>query len=64
MITSSDWYAQANGGRIISTACPMCQMNLEAFQGPAGRAVDKDLHISILYLPQLILTTSILKATL
>jgi len=44
----------ARGADAIVTVCPMCQMNLEAFQGPAGRSVDKDLHISILYLPQLI----------
>jgi heterodisulfide reductase subunit B len=44
----------ARGADAIVTVCPMCQMNLEAFQGPSGRSVDKDLHISILYLPQLI----------
>jgi heterodisulfide reductase subunit B len=38
----------------IVTVCPMCQMNLEAFQGVAGRAAGRDLHIDILYLPQLI----------
>jgi heterodisulfide reductase subunit B len=44
----------ACGADAVVTVCPMCQMNLEAFQGPSGRSVDKDLHISILYLPQLI----------
>jgi heterodisulfide reductase subunit B len=44
----------ALGADVIVTVCPMCQMNLEAFQGAAGRAVSKDLHISVLYLPQLI----------
>jgi heterodisulfide reductase subunit B len=44
----------ARGADAVVTVCPMCQMNLEAFQGPCGRSVDKDLHISILYLPQLI----------
>jgi heterodisulfide reductase subunit B len=44
----------ANGADAIVTVCPMCQMNLEAFQGIAGRAAGKDLHISVLYLPQLI----------
>ncbi len=38
----------------VVTVCPMCQMNLEAFQGLAGRTAHKDLHISVLYLPQLI----------
>jgi len=44
----------ACGADAVVTVCPMCQMNLEAFQGPAGRAAGKDLHISVLYLPQLI----------
>jgi heterodisulfide reductase subunit B len=44
----------ACGADAVVTVCPMCQMNLEAFQGPAGRTVGRDLHISILYLPQLI----------
>jgi heterodisulfide reductase subunit B len=44
----------AQGADAIATVCPMCQMNLEAFQVLAGRAAGKDLHISVLYLPQLI----------
>jgi len=44
----------ACGADAVVTVCPMCQMNLEAFQGPAGRLRRHDLHISILYLPQLI----------
>jgi heterodisulfide reductase subunit B len=44
----------AQGADAIATVCPMCQMNLEAFQGLAGREAGKDLHINILYLPQLI----------
>jgi heterodisulfide reductase subunit B len=44
----------AQGADAVATVCPMCQMNLEAFQGVAGRAAGKDLHIDVLYLPQLI----------
>jgi heterodisulfide reductase subunit B len=44
----------AHGADAVVTVCPMCQMNLEAFQGPAGRAADQDLRVSVLYLPQLI----------
>jgi heterodisulfide reductase subunit B len=44
----------ARGADAVVTVCPMCQMNLEAFQGLAGRTAGKDLHISVLYLPQLI----------
>jgi heterodisulfide reductase subunit B len=44
----------AHGADAIATVCPMCQMNLEAFQGAVSRSEKKDLRISILYLPQLI----------
>ena len=32
----------------------MCQMNLEAYQGPVSDARAEDLRIAILYLPQLL----------
>jgi heterodisulfide reductase subunit B2 len=44
----------ACGADAVVTVCPMCQMNLEAFQGAAGRKRRHDLRISIMYLPQLI----------
>jgi heterodisulfide reductase subunit B2 len=44
----------ACGADAVVTVCPMCQMNLEAFQGAAGRSRRHDLRVSILYLPQLI----------
>jgi heterodisulfide reductase subunit B len=44
----------ARGADAVVTVCPMCQMNLEAFQGAVSRSVKKDLRISILYLPQLL----------
>jgi heterodisulfide reductase subunit B len=44
----------AQGADAVATVCPMCQLNLEAFQGAAGRAAGKDLHIDVSYLPQLI----------
>ncbi len=43
----------AQGADCIVTVCPMCQMNLEAYQGPISQARGKDVGISILYLPQL-----------
>lgn len=43
----------AQGADCIVTVCPMCQMNLEAYQGPISHAQGKDVGISILYLPQL-----------
>jgi heterodisulfide reductase subunit B len=44
----------ARGADAIVTVCPMCQMNLEAFQNTVSRSQKTDLHISVLYLPQLI----------
>jgi heterodisulfide reductase subunit B len=43
----------AQGADCIVTVCPMCQMNLEAYQGEISKARGEDLGISILYLPQL-----------
>jgi heterodisulfide reductase subunit C len=34
--------------------CTMCQMNLEAYQQKISRRCNEDLHITVLYLPQLI----------
>ncbi|MBW1993739.1 MAG: CoB--CoM heterodisulfide reductase iron-sulfur subunit B family protein, partial [Deltaproteobacteria bacterium] len=45
---------QAKGADGIVTVCPMCQMNLEAFQKKISRKYKEDLAISILYLPQLL----------
>jgi heterodisulfide reductase subunit B len=43
----------AKGSDCIVTVCPMCQMNLEAFQGAISRSQGEDLKIPVLYLPQL-----------
>ncbi len=43
-----------NGADVISTPCPMCQMNLDAFQGPVNRYFKTNYHIPILYFTQLI----------
>jgi heterodisulfide reductase subunit B len=44
----------ARGADAIATVCPMCQMNLEAFQAKASRFAGENLTISVLYLPQLL----------
>jgi heterodisulfide reductase subunit B len=44
----------AKGADAVVTVCPMCQMNLEAYQHKIGRLKNEDLSISIIYLPQLI----------
>ena len=42
----------AKGADAIVTVCPMCQMNLEAYQQKISRRNCEDLSITILYLPQ------------
>jgi heterodisulfide reductase subunit B len=42
----------ARGADAIITVCPMCQMNLEAYQKKISGMCQEDLSISILYLPQ------------
>ena len=45
---------EAAGADAIVTVCPMCQMNLEAYQDQISRNAHQDLRITVLYLPQLI----------
>jgi len=42
----------ARGANAIVTVCPMCQMNLEAYQKKISEMCNKDLSMTILYLPQ------------
>ncbi|OGP62884.1 MAG: disulfide reductase [Deltaproteobacteria bacterium RBG_13_49_15] len=44
----------AKGADAIITICPMCQMNLEAYQKKISRKQNINLSMTILYLPQLI----------
>ena len=44
----------AKGADLIVTVCPMCQMNLDAWQPKASRMAGEDLSITVLYLPQLL----------
>ncbi|MBN2418157.1 MAG: CoB--CoM heterodisulfide reductase iron-sulfur subunit B family protein [Deltaproteobacteria bacterium] len=45
---------EAQGADAIVTVCPMCQMNLEAYQDKISRMNQQDLRITVLYLPQLL----------
>lgn len=45
---------QAQGADAIVTVCPMCQMNLEAYQQKISKRREQDLQVTILYLPQLL----------
>lgn len=44
----------AKGADAIVTVCPMCQMNLDAYQNKVSKRQQEDLHLTILYLPQFI----------
>jgi len=41
------------GAEAVGTGCPMCQMNLEAYQAAASRRSGRKLALSVVYLPQL-----------
>ena len=45
--------AKERGADCIVTCCPLCQMNLEAYQGQVGAAIEYDCHIPVLYFTQL-----------
>ena len=45
--------ANDNGGQIISTACPMCQMNLEAYQKKINKALGTNFNIPVVFITQL-----------
>lgn len=42
------------GAHAVVTVCPMCQMNLEAYQGEALARMGGGERVSVLYLPQLL----------
>ncbi len=46
--------AKEEGAHCMVTPCPLCHMSLDIYQERAGRAVDTQLNLPILHLPQLI----------
>jgi len=46
-------FARETGADCLSTACPLCQINLEAYQDQISAAVGADCHIPVLYFTQL-----------
>jgi heterodisulfide reductase subunit B len=46
--------ASRSGVKILVTPCPLCQMNLDAYQDRAARKYKMDVRIPILYFTQLI----------
>jgi heterodisulfide reductase subunit B len=48
-----DILAEARGTDVIVTVCPMCQINLDAYQGQIARQLRTRLDIPVLYFTQL-----------
>ena len=46
--------AKKQGADCVVTCCPLCQINLEAYQEKVGAAVEADCDIPILYFTQLV----------
>ncbi len=46
--------AEAKGAHCLVTTCPMCQLNLDVYQGKINRLFKKSFDIPILYFSQLI----------
>jgi len=50
----ADLLSAAKGADCIVTVCPMCQMNLDAYQGEAAAELGSKVRIPVLFLTQLI----------
>ena len=46
--------AEEHGAEVIATTCPLCQMNLEAYQSQINRRYDLNHHMPIVYFSQLV----------
>ena len=46
--------AKKEGADFMVTPCPLCHMSLDIYQERAGRAVQANLDLPILHLPQFI----------
>jgi len=43
-----------NDAELVATACPLCQMNLEAYQGRVNKAFGTDFHLPVVYFSHLV----------
>ena len=53
MVESILLCAKDAGAEMIACACPLCQMNLEAYQGKIERKLERELNLPIVYFTQL-----------
>ena len=54
MVRNLLYSAEKNGAHVIATACPLCQVNLECYQGQVNEEFGTDFKIPILYFTQLL----------
>ncbi len=45
--------AKGRGANVLTTVCPLCQYNLEAYQGPMRRAFGENVDLPVVYFTQL-----------
>jgi heterodisulfide reductase subunit B len=45
--------AACSSADCVAVVCPMCHMNLDSYQDKASRVMEQELHIPVLFLPQL-----------
>jgi heterodisulfide reductase subunit B len=50
----TDLFEAATGADCITTVCPLCQMNLESYQGLVSKKLGRAVQIPVLYLTQLL----------
>jgi heterodisulfide reductase subunit B len=46
--------AKKTGADLVATICPLCQLNLEAYQGKVGRTFGEDLRVPVVFFSQLL----------
>jgi heterodisulfide reductase subunit B len=45
--------AEQGGAQCVAVTCPLCQMNLDAFQSSINKAYGTNFHLPIVYFTQL-----------
>ena len=48
------WEARLKGAQLIITTCPLCQTNLELYQGAVNRKYGTDFKIPVIYFTQML----------
>jgi succinate dehydrogenase / fumarate reductase, cytochrome b subunit len=46
--------AKEQGADFMVTPCPLCHMSLDIYQERAGQAMNREFHLPILHVPQLL----------